>query len=144
MKIIQYIGPKKVQTDALYGTGLAWEGAGSFHPVIDKIAAVMVARHPDVYQDVSDIVSMDSVKEQYNEVEDEQPEEVETENAAKEAEAQLALDEIRLSIQSMSKKELSDFAILQFQGLKLDKRKKVNELRDEVLLNLDRFGMDVA
>lgn len=116
---VKYIGKRSQYVDGAFGTRIAFRQGESKMVPADK--ALLMLRHPDVYVPGKADAPIAVVPEVKAEGED--------------------LQDLRDSIAAMSdKKTLSDFAEAKY-GIKLDKRKPIEELRLQAIGLVDQYGM---
>lgn len=118
---IEYIGKRASHTDGLYGTRIFWEAIGVVKLVPEDVARKMTAINKDVYR--GGVYGGESAPG----VQAEKP---------VEDNARIELDMV---IQTMDKDALESYAHTHF-GQELDKRRSVENLRQEVGRMLDQFG----
>lgn len=118
---IEYIGKRASHTDGLYGTRIFWGAIGAVQLVPEDVARKMTAINKDVYRiGVYGGEAAPGVQ------------------AAKPVEDNARI-ELDMVIQTMDKDALESYARTHF-GQELDKRRSVENLRQEVGRMLDQFG----
>lgn len=118
---IEYIGKRASHTDGLYGTRIFWEVIGAVKLVPEDVARKMTAINKDVYRIGVYGGEATPGLQAEKPVEDN---------------ARIELDMV---IQTMDKDALESYARTHF-GQELDKRRSVENLRQEVGRMLDQFG----
>jgi hypothetical protein len=117
MTPITYIGKRERYTEGTYGSKIEWVHGET--QLVPEGLAVRLLRHKDVYVEGKDTDKVALMLEKPK-VEDTQ--------------------DLRDSINNLNDPEqLADFAYTNY-GQKLDRRKKVETLRSEVISLIDRFG----
>ena len=127
---IEYIGWRPNHRDKY--AHLVWPETGCVHPVPGTKAQKMLTRHPDVYR-LAKAETPESLAEAI-EADEQNPEATLEEMRDIEAHA------LRDQVYRMDKKNLSDFAKAKF-NIKLDQRKTVDVLRQDVINRIDMFGV---
>lgn len=117
---VKYIGHRPRYRDGTYGSGIEWE-QGETKPVDDALALKLL-KHTDVYVLGDDFAKSDLVLGK-KEADPEATEE----------------DQAREDIRFMSASALKAYALQHFK-VRLDGRKGVDSLRQEVGALIDRFG----
>ena len=117
-KNVKYIHPRPVMTDNMYGTG-EWT-SGEVKEVPDNIAAKL-ARHCDCWE---------ITKEKATQT---------VEVAKKDTSEDDDLDQTEQDLRLMDKEHLLDYAAREFPAMNFDKRKSVDNLREDVITHIRRF-----
>lgn len=132
MKAVRYTGRRAQFADRLYGTNLVWEPdqVRTLPPhVADKFL-----RHPDVFE-----LAKGSVAKRGNDDSAEILEITRKEDAQRE-QVQQAIQAMYLEVRAMDKEALASFAQRNY-GQLIDRRHSVEDLRQEVVQMIDRFGV---
>jgi len=123
---VEYVGPKDMHPDGVYGTG-QWT-PGLVKSVPSAIAAKLL-RHVGVWK-AAEGENMEAVEMAAANVEPNEEQEIQEINA----------DILRKQINTMDKDKLSDIAEKHF-GVKIDKRGTVEALRTRVNAMIDQYGV---
>jgi len=132
MKAVRYTGRRVQFADRLYGTNLVWEPnqVRTLPPhVADKFL-----RHPDVFELAKVPVTKRGNDDSAEILEISQKEDVQREQA------QQAIQAMYLEVRAMDKEALASFAQRNY-GQLIDRRHSVEDLRQEVVQMIDRFGV---
>jgi hypothetical protein len=132
MKAVRYTGRREQFADRLYGTNLVWE-PNQVRTLPPHLADKFL-RHPDVFE-----LAKGSVTKRGNDDSAEILEITRKEDAQRE-QAQQAILAMYLEVRAMDKEALASFAQRNY-GQLIDRRHSVEDLRQEVVQMIDRFGV---
>lgn len=136
---IQYIGLREFWRDNLYHTGLHFE-SGQIR-LVSADAARKLLRHPDVFELVTDDTSELEQSEDADVVDDtSELEQSGKQDAENEMSAFDEVQDVIMEINQMSKESLALYAQSNYSQV-LDKRKSVDNLREEVVQMVHQFGI---
>ena len=114
---IQYVGKKPVKADNVANTGVVWNGPGDVQKVDASVAAQLLA-HPDVWAKAEgDATEVPPVKDEGLTITKEDDES--------------AIPPLPFNVDEAGKDQLVEHAMREY-GLDLDKRTKLETLRDQV------------
>ena len=138
---IQYIGIREFWRDNLYHTGLHFE-RGQIR-LVSADAARKLLRHPDVFELVADDSSeLEQAGKQDADATDEtsELEQAGKQDADNEMSAFDEVQDVIMEINQMDKESLALYAQSNYSQ-SLDKRKSVDNLREEVVQMVHQFGI---
>jgi hypothetical protein len=128
MPKVMYVGNKPFEKDSKAGTGVVWTGKGDIQDV-PGYAVPKLIRYADVWKLVEgdNLEIAESIK--HNEA-----------SKAQSITEELDMKDLSLRIQDMGKDQLEEVA-QKWWNVSLDKRRSVAALREEVMKQIDRFGL---
>lgn len=137
MLSVRYIGPRKKWTENIYGSGLAF--TNNQQRMISEQLAKKLLRHADLFE-AGDTVQAEGTTDsnQPDDTAEQLAQAQQNQDQAKqeESERQDLVDRIML----MDKDALGDFALSNYEQ-NLNKRRSVENLREQVVGFVDRFGV---
>lgn len=127
---VKYIGRRETFKDHLYGSGLTFE-QGQVRNLPGELANKFL-RHPDVFaKGEAGSAATDDTQAVLQQKQEEQTDELAEQNR---------LQDVRDTVLRMDKNELKTFATTHYR-VELDAKKKVGDLRTEVIGMIDQFGI---
>lgn len=132
MKAVKYTGRRAQFADRLYGTNLAWE-PGQVRTLPPHLADKFL-RHPDVFELIKGHAAKRGEDDSAEILEFAEQEKREEESA------QAAIQAMYLEVRAMDKEALATFAQRNY-GQLIDRRRGIEDLRQQVVHMIDQFGV---